>query len=421
MDTANLYNYSFEKLQALNLSTSSLHFLNTTVWVIALIIAYLLISWLTNKLIINQLHKIILNSKSKLDDFLIQNKTLNYVGTYIPLIVLKIFTPIVFKPYPNTAEVLSTIINILMLLAFLRIIHSVFKTAKDVLSLRPAFKDKPLNSYLQVIDIVLFFIGGSFIFSIITGTDPKSFFISLGTASAILMLVFKDTILGLVASIQVSTNDSVRVGDWIEMPKHGADGDVTEINLNNIKVQNWDKTITTIPTYLLLSEAFKNWRGMQETGGRRAKKHLNIKISSIRFLNEDEINELDKIDLLKGFIEQRRAEIEQYNSSKNIDMQMPVNGRRMTNVGLFRAYVTQYLKHHPLVRSDMSLMVRQLQPTENGLPLELYMFTDSVVWAEYEGIVSDIFDHLFAAVKYFDLEIFESPASDDIRQVAKSK
>lgn len=160
---------------------------------------------------------------------------------------------------------------------------------------------------------------------------------------------------------------------------------------------------------------------MQETGGRRAKKHLNIKISSIRFLNEDEINELDKIDLLKGFIEQRRAEIEQYNSSKNIDMQMPVNGRRMTNVGLFRAYVTQYLKHHPLVRSDMSLMVRQLQPTENGLPLELYMFTDSVVWAEYEGIVSDIFDHLFAAVKYFDLEIFESPASDDIRQVAKSK
>lgn len=419
MNASHFYNYSFDKLQALNLSENSLHFINTTIWVLILIIAYLLINWLTNKLIIAQIHRIILNSKNQLDDFLIRNKTLNFVGTYIPLIILKIFIPIIFKPFPKTAEVLTTIMNILMLLAFLRIVHSVFKTIKDVLSLRPAFKDKPLNSYLQVVDIVLFFIGGSFIFSIITGTDPKSFFISLGTASAILMLVFKDTILGLVASVQVSTNDSIRVGDWIEMTKHGADGDVIEINLNNIKVQNFDKTITTIPTHLLLSEAFRNWRGMQDTGGRRSKKFINIKISSIRFLNEDEINELYKIELLKGFIEQRREEIAAYNASKNINTQMPVNGRRMTNVGLFRAYVTQYLRNHPLIRTDMSLMVRQLQPTETGLPLELYMFTDSIVWAEYEGIVSDIFDHLFAAIKYFDLEVFESPASDDIRQFAK--
>ncbi|HLV47246.1 MAG TPA: mechanosensitive ion channel domain-containing protein [Flavobacterium sp.] len=419
MNASHFYNYSFDKLQALNLSADSLHFINTAIWVLILIIAYLLINWLTNKLIIAQIHRIILNSKNQIDDFLIRNKTLNYVGTYVPLIILKVFIPIIFKPFPKTAEVLTTIMNILMLLAFLRIVHSVFKTIKDVLSLRPAFKDKPLNSYLQVVDIILFFIGGSFIFSIITGTDPKSFFISLGTASAILMLVFKDTILGLVASVQVSSNDSIRVGDWIEMTKHGADGDVIEINLNNIKVQNFDKTITTIPTHLLLSEAFRNWRGMQDTGGRRSKKFINIKISSIRFLNEDEINELYKIELLKGFIEQRREEIATYNASRNINTQMPVNGRRMTNVGLFRAYVTQYLRNHPMIRTDMSLMVRQLQPTETGLPLELYMFTDSIVWAEYEGIVSDIFDHLFAAIKYFDLEVFESPASDDIRQFTK--
>lgn len=421
MDTLNLYNYSFEKLQALNLSDNTLHFLNTAIWVVILILAFLIIHWVTNKLIINKVVKFILNTKNQIDDFLIKNKTLNYIGSYIPLIVLKIFIPIVFKPFPNTAEVLATIVNILMLLAFLRIVHSGFKTAKDVLALKPAFKDKPLNSYLQVIDIVLYFIGGSFIFSIITGTDPKSFFISLGTASAILMLVFKDTILGLVASIQVSTNDSVRVGDWIEMPKHGADGDVIEINLNNIKVQNFDKTITTIPTYLLLSEAFKNWRGMQDAGGRRVKRALNVKISSIRFMTDEEINGLYKIEILKEFIDQRKTEIQQYNEVNQIDVNMPVNGRRMTNVGLFRAYITQYLKHNPNIHSGMTLMVRQLQPTEKGLPLELYMFTNSTVWGEYESIISNIFDHLFAAVKFFDLEIFESPASDDIRQVVNQK
>ena len=421
MDTLNLYNYSFEKLQALNLSGNTLHFLNTAIWVIILILAFLIIHWVTNKLIINKVVKFILNTKNQIDDFLIKNKTLNHIGSYIPLIVLKIFIPIVFKPFPNTAEVLATIINILMLLAFLRIVHSGFKTAKDVLALKPAFKDKPLNSYLQVIDIVLYFIGGSFIFSIITGTDPKSFFISLGTASAILMLVFKDTILGLVASIQVSTNDSVRVGDWIEMPRHGADGDVIEINLNNIKVQNFDKTITTIPTYLLLSEAFKNWRGMQDAGGRRVKRALNVKISSIRFMTDEEINGLYKIEILKEFIDQRKTEIQQYNEVNQIDVNMPVNGRRMTNVGLFRAYITQYLRHNPNIHSGMTLMVRQLQPTEKGLPLELYMFTNSTVWGEYESIISNIFDHLFAAVKFFDLEIFESPASDDIRQVVNQK
>jgi len=235
------------------------------------------------------------------------------------------------------------------------------------------------------------------------------------------MLVFKDTILGLVASIQVSTNDSVRVGDWIEMPKHGADGDVIEINLNNIKVQNFDKTITTIPTYLLLSEAFKNWRGMQDAGGRRVKRALNVKISSIRFMTDEEINGLYKIEILKEFIDQRKTEIQQYNEVNQIDVNMPVNGRRMTNVGLFRAYITQYLRHNPNIHSGMTLMVRQLQPTEKGLPLELYMFTNSTVWGEYESIISNIFDHLFAAVKFFDLEIFESPASDDIRQVVNQK
>lgn len=421
METSNLYYYSFEKLQAFNFSDSTLHFINTSLWVIALSIAFVIINWLTNKVVVNQLTKIILNSKNKIDDYIISNKTLNYIGNYVPLIILQVFVPIIFDPYPRTERILITVINILMLLAFLRIIHSVCRTVKEILGDRPAFADKPLNSYLQVIDILLFLVGGALITSIITGIEPWKFLVPLGTASAVIMLVFKDTILGLVASVQVSFNDSIRVGDWIEMSKHNADGDVIEINLNNIKVQNFDKTITTIPTHLLLSEAFRNWRGMEDAGGRRVKRSLNIKISSVRFMQTDEINELYKIKILRDFIDQRRASIEKFNLENKVDVSIPVNGRRMTNVGLFRAYIIEYLRHNPHIHQDMTLMVRQLQPTEKGLPLELYVFTKTTKWAEYETVIGDIFDHLFAAIKYFDLEIFESPASDDLRKVSLPK
>jgi len=231
------------------------------------------------------------------------------------------------------------------------------------------------------------------------------------------MLVFKDTILGLVASIQVSANDSVRVGDWIEMPKYGVDGDVLQINLNNVRVQNWDKTIVTIPTYTLMSDSFKNYRGMQASGGRRIKRSVNIKLGSIRFLEIEEIEDLKRIKLLKNYIGQRQQEIAEYNRTHIDDPTMLVNGRRMTNIGLFREYIRLYLLNIADTNKRLSMMVRHLQPTEHGLPLEIYAFANTVQWVKYEGIMADIFDHVLSVVPYFHLEVFELPNSKDFQEL----
>src|SRR5690606_1282350 len=264
--------------------------------------------------------------------------------------------------------------------AVYKLSNALLKTLRDILKTSKAFFDKPLDSYLQVIQIFLIFVVFTVSFSIITGNSPWSFLVSLGAASAILMLVFKDTILGFVASIQVSANDSVRVSDWIEMQKYGADGSVVQINLNNVKVQNFDKTIVTLPTHALLSDSFKNYRGMQQSGGRRIKRAIFIKISSIRYLNSNEIEELKKIHLLRDFISTREEEIARYNALHDVDESVKVNGRRITNIGLFRAYIEAYLRNNKNIHKEYPLMVRHLAPTEHGLPLEVYAFTQGTEW-----------------------------------------
>ncbi|MDR2275781.1 MAG: mechanosensitive ion channel family protein [Sphingobacterium sp.] len=323
--------------------------------------------------------------------------------------------------FPNWKENINKLLTIATTVVSLMIVHSLLKSIRDILRTKKSFADKPLESYLQVCQIIMLFIGGTICFSILTGSSPWSFLLSLGAASAILMLVFKDTILGFVASIQVSANDSIRVGDWIEMPKYGADGTVKEINLNNVKVQNFDKTITTIPTHTLLSDSFKNYRGMQQSGGRRLKRAINIKISTIRFLADDEIERLKDIQILRPYIEDRARTIDEFNSIHQIDPSNPINGRKMTNLGMFRAYALTYLRQKSNIHKTMPLMVRQLASTEHGVPIELYFFVNDIRWEYYEGIVSDVFDHLFAATKYFDLEIFENPASDDFRQFIRTQ
>lgn len=417
LSSSSLYDYTFDKLAAWHVSDQIAHIVNAGIWLVILAILLFVINFITNRLIIDLLVKFVKRTKSNFDDFLIHNKTLTYIGRYIPLSVTKYLIPIIFQGFPNLTSSLVTFINILMVITLLMIVRSILKTVRDIMRTKPAFADKPLDSYLQVFEIFLLFVGGTIIFSILTGSSPWAFLASLGAASAILMLVFKDTILGFVASVQVSANDSIRVGDWIEMPKYGADGDVIEINLNNIKVQNWDKTITTVPTHLLLADSVKNWRGMHASGGRRIKRAIHIKISSIRFLSEEEIDKLSSIMLIHDLIDTRRKEIETYNTTHQVDRTMPVNGRRMTNVGLFRAYITAYARQNPGINQNMTLMVRQLAPTETGLPIELYMFTSDTKWAVYEGVMADIFDHLFAAIKHFHLEVFEAPASDDIRRL----
>jgi miniconductance mechanosensitive channel len=241
----------------------------------------------------------------------------------------------------------------------------------------------------------------------LTSQKPGAIIAGLGAASAVIMLIFKDSILGFVASLQVSANDMVRIGDWITMPKHGADGNVIQITLTTVKVQNFDKTITTIPPYALVSDSFQNWRGMQEAGGRRRKRSIYIKHSTIRFLRDEELKELSKITIISDYIRERSQEIAEYNKSGDVDKSLLINGRNLTNLGLYRMYIKGYLDYHPEVRKDMTLMVRQLDPTSKGLPLELYFFTDTIEWADYENIVSDVFDHVIAAAGYFHLELFE--------------
>ena len=415
--TSALYNWTFNLIQNAGLSDKIAHIVVSVGLLIIVFIGLYLIHMLISAISQSILTKLIQKTKTNWDDFLLQNKVLNKLSQLILVIIAQQMIPLIFIGFPNFNVGLNKFLQILVILAVYAFINSLLKTGRDILRTSKAFVDKPLDSYLQVIQIFLFFVVGTLIVSILTGNSPWSFLVSLGAASAILMLVFKDTILGFVASIQVSANDSVRVGDWISMPKYGADGDVVQINLNNVKIQNFDKTITTIPTYTLLSDSFTNYRGMQESGGRRIKRSINIKIATIRYLNEAEIEDLKKIELLAPYIEKRETEIKAYNRESGVDETVLVNGRRMTNIGLFRAYINAYAKQNPDIHKGLTFMVRQLAPTEHGLPLELYMFTNGTQWAFFENTMSDLFDHLFAAIKYFHLEVFELPASDDLRHL----
>ena len=294
------------------------------------------------------------------------------------------------------------------------IIRTIFNAIKDYLKQDAKFSDKPIDSYIQVIMIVLWIFGTIIIVSEIFDIDTKNLLAILGAISAIIILIFRDTILGFVASVQVSLNDMVRIGDWITFDKFGADGDVTEINLATVKVRNFDNTTTTIPTYSMISDSFRNWRGMLDSDGRRIKRYVLIKASSIRFMKDQEIENLKRIQLLTSYIQHRQDEIVKYNSSHNVDKTIAINGRNMTNFGLFRKYITQYLHNHPGLNKDMILLCRQLQPTQNGIPLEIYAFSNDKKFENYEYIMSDIFDHIFASIKYFDLEICEMPNAIDV-------
>ncbi len=416
-----VYHWAYSIWQGLNVSDKVLHILTSASLLLAALLVLLIADYIVRKIAKALLQRFISRTRWTWDDKLIKNKVLDAASRLILVIFVRQLLPFVFIGFPRFAAGLEKFLLILIVICAYVLVNNILKTVRDMMAGARAFADKPLDSYLQVIQIFLLFMTGTLIVSALTGSSPWSFLVSLGAASAILMLVFKDTILGFVASIQVSANDSIRVGDWIEMPKYGVDGDVLQINLNNVRVRNFDKTIVTIPTYTLLSDAFKNYRGMQESGGRRIKRSISIKISSIRYLDTTEIEELKKIQLLKAYINKREAEIEAYNQKYQVDQSIPVNGRRMTNVGLFRSYILSYAKHNADIHKHMTLMVRQLAPTESGLPLELYMFTRGTDWGFFEDTMADLFDHLLAAIKFFNLEVFESPASDDLRQLRLSK
>lgn len=346
-------------------------------------------------------------TKTKFDDLLVTNKTAKYIAHLIPLLFIYKSVPIILDRFEYWEGVFGKLVGIYIVMLVLWIIRTIFNALRDYLKLKPRYSDKPIDSFIQVIMIVLWMVGITVIISKLFDIDQKELLTILGAVSAVIILIFRDTILGFVSSVQVSINDMVRIGDWITMDKFGADGDVIEINLATVKVRNFDNTTTTIPTYSLSSDSFQNWRGMLNSDGRRIKRHILIKTSSIRFLEEEELNEFKKIQLISDYIDTRKSEIDSFNSSNKIDKSIAINGRNLTNLGLFRKYITQYLHHYPGLNKNMLMLCRQLQSTSHGVPLEVYAFSHDKRFENYEYIMSDIFDHIIAAVKYFDLEIFE--------------
>ena len=376
-----------------NLITTGLIILSITVIVI-------MINYITRRIILSFFKRIAKSTSSTFDDLLIKNK--------VPRLLS--FIPSLFFLYlviPTYTDNLVIIIEALTIVLFIITVKSVLGTVKDYFKLSSSLKHIPIDSYIQVIMIFLWFIGIILILSVLTGREIGTFLASLGALSAIIILVFRDTILGFVSSIQITVNDTVRIGDWITMKGSDADGTVIEVNLSTVKVQNFDNTITTIPTYKLVSDSFINWRGMEESKGRRIKRSLLIKPSSVRFLKNEEINELKKVKLIKDYLNKKSSEIELYNQKENADKSMLLNGRNMTNLGVFRTYIEEYLKAHPMTNDDLTMMCRQLEPTSQGIPIQIYAFSKDKEWTKYEALTSDIFDHLLSSVKYFKLECFE--------------
>lgn len=405
----------YDRLIALDVSESIAEYLNMLGLLLVLLLVVFIVDFVTRKLLLKAFNKFASVSKTNFDDFMVANKVPRNIAHIIPLLIALEFTPIIFEDFPNFDGVIEKGLQVFAIVLTLWIVRSLLNTLKDFLKTLPRLKDKPIDSYIQVFMIFAWIAGFMSAIAIITGTSLLSFFTALGAASAIIILIFKDTILGFVASIQVSINDMVRIGDWITFEKYGADGDVIEINLATVKVQNFDKTITTIPTYALISDSFKNWRGMTSSGGRRIKRALFIKQECVKYLSDNEIKKLQDIQLITPYLETRKKDINSYNTSNNINKDLLINGRNLTNIGVFRKYIDSYLNQHSGINKDMMIMARQLAPTTQGIPMEIYAFSSDKRWENYEYIMSDIFDHFMAALPYFDLELFELPSGSSFK------
>jgi len=371
------------------------------------------VNYLAKNLIVRVLHLFIRKSKIKWDDKLAQRKVFHKLSHLAPIIVLSRFLPVIWGAQSDGGKIIESGIKIYITVIVLMVVDSLLGALQDIYRGFKWSKQVPIKSFLQVFKLIVFFIGGLYIVATIMDKNPAVLFGSLGALTAVLMLVFKDAILGLTAGIQLTTNRMLAIGDWLEMPKYGADGDVLEITLTTVKVQNWDNTITTIPTYALISDAFKNWRGMTESDGRRIKRSLYLDISTIRFCDEEMLERFSKIQFIKEYIDQTKQEVKNHNKEWKVDNSSLANGRRMTNIGTFRAYIEAYLRNHPQVNQDLTLLVRQLEPTPHGLPIQIYIFSKEKRWVPYEDIQSDLFDHFLAVLPEFDLQAFQEPSGKD--------
>ncbi len=381
-----------------------------------LIVLALLANYAAKAVIRWGIHPLINKTKIEWDDLLIKHRVIVRFSHIVPAAVIHLYAPVAFSGFPEVVEKFDMIVNTYLIVIILFIIDGVLNFLRALWERGDVGKRYPAKSFTQAAKLVINMIGLIFILSAILGKSPVVLFSGLGAITAILLLIFKDAILGLVAGFQLSVNHMVMVGDWIEMPARGADGDVIDVSLTTVKVQNWDKTITTVPTYALISDSFKNWRGMSESGGRRIKRAIKIDLHTIQFADEALLERFKNIRVLKPYLEQKLVEIQQHNKGISNDLAELINGRRLTNIGTFRAYCLAYLRNHPKIRQDMTLLVRQLPATENGLPIEIYVFTNDIAWANYEGIQGDIFDHLLSILPEFKLRAYQSPSGVDLER-----
>lgn len=387
----------------------SSHVINTLI-LISIVIICLVVYKLAKDLVLRLLKKVIEKSNSRVNSVFMEHKVFDRLVIIVPALIVYGLAPMLVYGQ----ELVGRLALCLVVFGVVRTIDKGLSATEFLYKKTEAAKTKPIKGFLQVVKIVIYLVGLIVIVSILMDRSPVLLLGGLGAASAVLLLVFQNTILGFVASIQLTENDMIRIGDWIEMPGHHADGEVKEITLYTVKVENWDKTITMVPTYSMVTEAFKNWRNMQEAGGRRIMRSVLIDVTSVRFCTEELLQRCNKIQYVQKYLQSRAAEIEAYNQQHHVDVSSPVNGRRLTNLGIFRAYLDNYLKNHPRIHNEMTIMVRQLEPRGSGLPVEIYAFTDTTDWAEYECIQSDIFDHIFAVVPEFDLRVYQQPSGYDL-------
>lgn len=385
------------------------------------ILALLLLAWLaglvTRRYLVRLVERLTAKSPIDWDDVVAHHGVFRRLAHLVPLAMVYYGIDLVPNVPPGVYETIESIALVLMAWTVMRSADGLINASGQIYEGLLAAKDRPIRGFLQLFKIFLYVMGAILIVAIVFNQSPLALLGGFGAMTAVLMLVFKDTILSVVASIQIASNDMIRIGDWVEMPKYGADGDVTEIALHTVKIQNWDKTVTTIPTHAFSSDWFRNWRFMSESGGRRIRRDLYVDQSTIRFLEHEEIEDLKRFDLLREYLAEKESLLSEKNRPVEEAGEDPVNSRRLTNVGTFRAYVFNYLQAHPQIRKDMTLLVRQREPTPDGLPIQIYCFTATTKWADYEGIQSDIFDHILAIVPEFGLRVFQHPSGQDLREI----
>lgn len=413
-----IINQCNEIMSGWGLEGDTLIYVRTGIILVSVVFLSFALWWITRKFLLGIIHTFAKRTKTKWDDYLVKNKFFDLISHMVPLLLMDNFVRTIFYSFPLISDFLARLVTFVIIFLLMKVSNRFINTARDVLEENPKFSDKPLTSYAQLLKIIVNILLVVLMISVAAKIPVLEIFLSLGAMMAVILLVFKDTLLGFVGSIQLSANDMIREGDWVTVEKFGADGTVVEISLNTVKVQNFDNTITTIPTYSFISDSFKNWRGMTESDGRRVVRGVKIKLETVKFCTKEMLDKYGEIELIREYVEAKEREILDHNAVSKANKKVLVNGRNQTNIGIFRKYIESYLKANKHINQEMTLMVRQLTASETGVEIQVYAFTKTKDWVEYEAILADLFDHVMASAKFFDLEIFESPTGSDVRNLS---